>query len=228
MSEHSYDNWARRVRYARMAKERSSVNYEQAIRDAHRVGGFSASKIANMLGIKNRAQITKYLGGEPPAKIPHVELPVTLSLHGQGRDQRHWDRMRAGIAARGWHETDDNGAWHLSRAGATVLRVHWPAGPDEVLIELVRAVYGQPISAPIVTSLRQLLPTNLVSRFMREHPEALDWDITEYTDHGFDWRVLASRTAQAPRRDEEVSGRAVSVVDTEAILGFAAALIDQG
>lgn len=220
-------SWAQRVRDARGTKEGGALAYEQTIRDAHHIGGMSAKEIAEAMGIKDRTQITKYLRSERATGAPAVRLPVTLSLHGRGNGDGSWAAMRDGLAARGWYETDDNQAWHLSRAGAVVVRVFWSSDRDDVIIELVRAVHSQPTTEPIVTRLVDHLPTMAGVRLMHEHPEVADFAVQQYDDFSQTWKTLAERTIGRPMHTAYAGEHLVSTVDTEAILGRVAALIDR-
>ncbi|WNI19924.1 hypothetical protein [Actinacidiphila sp. ITFR-21] len=218
-------SWPQRLRDARQAKETAATAYEQTIRDAKNVGGMSALSIAAAMGIKDRTRITKYLNAVPPADVPPVRLPVVLSLHGAGNSEESWARMRAGVAARGWLETDDNGAWHLSRAGAITVIVNWPASLDAVGISLVRAVHSQP--GETVMPLRDYLPTMASIQLEREHPEVADWPVRNHEDHSVRWRVVAERSEYRPRAEFDNGDQVVFAADVDAILARVAALIDQ-
>jgi hypothetical protein len=223
----SSTSWPQRVRDAREDKDRAGLVYEQTIRDAKNIGNMSINSIARTLGIRDRTQITKYLGAEIPDDVAPVRLPVVLSLHGAGNSDAAWARMRAGIAARGWLATDDNSSWHLSRAGATTVHVNWPTSLVNVQISLVRAVHCQPADPPVTIPLRDYLPTRAAVRLMAEHPDLTDWPVEDNDDRSVRWVVVAERTERRPLIRFEDGGTVTVAADVDTILGRVAALIDQ-
>lgn len=137
-------DWDEKVRAARTARDGAQSVYEQTVRDAHEIGGRSANSIARALGIKSREQITRYLHATDPAAAPTVKLPLVVYLRGRGRSDECWREMRAGCAARGWYDiSDETAAWHIARAGATVVVCDFSAGlrPERVDVRLVAAKY---------------------------------------------------------------------------------------
>lgn len=225
-----FSSWADRVRSARAAKEAAAGAYEQTLRDARHIGGMSVNAIAAAMGIKDRVQITRYLGREHARDTPSVRLPVAVSLHGAGRSDRDWAELRAGVAARGWYSATDQDAWHLSRAGARTVLVYWST--PQVRIELVRAVHSQPVETPVVSRLADHLPTAAAVWLMREHPDIAEHPVAEYDDHSVQWRVLAQRTHALPERwDDDATntmGRRGAVVpDVAPVAGWIAAILDQ-
>lgn len=122
-------DWASRIREARENRNSATAIYEQTIRDAH-ASGRSQSQIARDLGITDRTTIARILS-EQPDTIPAPKLPVVVST--SARDART-QRLDPVMHQRGWHTASRTSAWHLSKAGATVVLVD--AGKDIVSVSV--------------------------------------------------------------------------------------------
>lgn len=195
------DVWGQRLRATRDAQSTATDVHEQTIRDARTLGRLSVSGIARELGIQNRNKITQVLNADrdvPPATAP--TMPVTVYLRAPGHSEETWAKLRHAIYSRGWAMISDaNSAWHLSRAGVTIVYVDLAAmlDDDPITVQLQRAVHRQPLDEPQLVPLADLLPTMEGIRLEREMPEAAAWQVRMHFDDEVRWKVLAG--GQYPR-----------------------------
>lgn len=190
-------SWPQRLRDARQDKESSARVYEQTIRDARRVGQMKVSAIAEAIGIKDRTRISQYLRVETPADVPPVRLPLVVVLDGYARPEAI-EAAAAAMHQRGWHVTEDHSAWHLSRAGARVVRLFFPQHSKNLTVSLERAVHEQPATEDSYR-VADLLPTSASIALERAYPEAaaLQVGVPTVSEH---WKILTRRTHGRPER----------------------------
>ncbi|MYV63274.1 hypothetical protein GTW37_32780 [Streptomyces sp. SID4931] len=221
-------SWPQRLRDARQAKRAAAAVYEQTIRDAKNVGGMTASGIAAAIDVKDRSQITKYLRVEAPANVPPVRLPLVVYLEGYARPAA-LQEATAAMYQRGWLVTGPLGAWHLSRAGARVVCVHFPRDSEFLTVSLVQAVHEQPATEDSYR-VADLLPTSAGIALERAHPEAAELRVQVPTV-AQEWKTITKRTHGRPERyfpELENAGGTLGAFafDPEPLAGWVADIID--
>ncbi|WP_326581694.1 hypothetical protein OIE69_43780 (plasmid) [Actinacidiphila glaucinigra] len=229
--------WDERLRGTRDAVEAARAVHEQTIRDAHAAGGRRVADITRALGIQNRNRITAVLNPTEDGDVPTPKAPaspVVVYLRAPGFGEGVWDRLRQAMWARGWHAVSDRTtAWHLARGGLTTVYVDLAAQRDNdpITVQLVRAVYSQPLETPEHVPVRNLLPTMESIRFEREHPEAAAWLVTFHEDREPQFKVLAGGHYARPREwDAEATNNAgtkgASRLDVQAVARLVANLLE--
>lgn len=197
------DAWDDKIRATRDAADAATAIHEQTIRDAHHLGGRRVADITRALGISNRNRVTALLNPSPDSDVPQPQpptIPPVVYLRAPGHGEQTWAELRHAFWSRGWIvQSDRTAAWHLSRGGAKVVRVDLAAQLDDdpIIVDVVRAVYGQPQETRHVR-LAEFLPTMEGIRLERELPEAADWRIAVTFDDDAEWRRLAGGTYARP------------------------------
>jgi hypothetical protein len=170
--------WTDRIQTAHRATEESRAVEEQVIRDACATDEFTPSDAARALGTKNRQRVYAILGRSPHGGEP--ELTPVVYLHGRGRSDATWARVRAAMHARGWATmTTRTEAWHLARGGVPVVLCRFvvPDDPsaDDVVVGRVRARWHEYTS---YTTPGDLLPTAEQVRLRRAGADWIDTQVT--------------------------------------------------
>lgn len=149
------------------------------------------------------------------------ELTV-ISMHGARQHLR--ERITPKMQAKGWHLCHDTEAWHLSRAGAQVVRVFLDANldSDPYFIELSRGVYEQPAPEPV--AVKDLLSVSAGLQLERAFPEAAALLVTVAT-RPMAWKKLGGGQRYRARRWDDVALNNMSqpgafILDEDQIIAY--------